>query len=161
IVAVLHDAGYAVGAVEVPDAGEVAGVNDRIQLARVEAELRRRINREWMARGVTMVDPDHTYVDTTVDLAPDVSLYPGTVLQGTTRVGPGAEIGPNTHLADCAVGARAVVTATVGRAAEVGADAQVGPWAYLPPGFRVPPGRATGPGFAGSVEEDEPGPEER
>ena len=151
IVAVLHDAGYAVGSFEVADAGEVAGVNDRVQLARVEGELRRRINRTWLARGVTMIDPDATYLDVTVELAPDVTLYPGTLLQGSTRVASGAEIGPNTHLADCGVGERASVSTTVGRAAEIGHDAQVGPWAHLPPGTRVAPGCATGPGFTGSL----------
>lgn len=151
IVAVLHDAGYPVGALQVADPGEVAGVNDRVQLAAAEAELRRRVNRAWLARGVTLVDPEHTYLDVTVELAPDACVYPGTLLQGTTVVAAGAEIGPNCHLVDCNVGPRAVVTATVGRTAEVGADAVVGPWAYLPPGCRVAPGRVTGPGFAGSV----------
>lgn len=151
IVGVLHDAGYGIGSLLVDEPSEAAGVNDRAQLAAVEAELRRRVNRGWLARGVTMIDPDHTYLDTTVELAADVCIYPGTVLQGRTRVAAGAEIGPNTQLVDCTIGLRAVVTATVGRAADVGADAQVGPWAYLPPGCRVPPGRVTGPGFTGSV----------
>jgi bifunctional UDP-N-acetylglucosamine pyrophosphorylase/glucosamine-1-phosphate N-acetyltransferase len=150
IVAVLHDAGYAVASLEVDDPGDVAGVNDRVQLSRVEAELRRRINLGWLQRGVTMVDPAQTYVDTTVVLARDVTLYPGTLLQGTTTVDAGAEIGPNTQLSDCVVGARAVVASSVGRAASVGADAQVGPWAYLPPGTEVPAGTITGPGFTGS-----------
>jgi bifunctional UDP-N-acetylglucosamine pyrophosphorylase/glucosamine-1-phosphate N-acetyltransferase len=149
IVAVLHDAGYPVAALEVDDPGDVAGVNDRVQLSRVEAELRRRINLGWLQRGVTMVDPAQTYLDTTVVLAPDVTLYPGTLLQGTTTVADGAEIGPNTQLSDCTVGARAVVSASVGRAASIGADAQVGPWAYLPPASRVPAGMVTGPGFTG------------
>jgi bifunctional UDP-N-acetylglucosamine pyrophosphorylase/glucosamine-1-phosphate N-acetyltransferase len=154
IVAVLHDAGYAVASVEVDDPGDVAGVNDRVQLSRVEAELRRRINLTWLRRGVTMVDPAATYLDTTVVLARDVTLYPGTVLQGTTTVAGGAEIGPNTQLSDCVVGARAVVSASVGRAASIGADAQVGPWAYLPPATRVPAGMVTGPGFTGGEEPD-------
>jgi bifunctional UDP-N-acetylglucosamine pyrophosphorylase/glucosamine-1-phosphate N-acetyltransferase len=149
VVGVLHDAGYAVASLVVDDAGEVAGVNDRVQLARVEAELRRRINLWWLQRGVTMVDPAQTYLDTTVALATDVTLYPGTLLQGTTIVAAGAEIGPNTQLADCVVGARATVSTTVGRAARIGADAQVGPWAYLPPGAEVAAGTVTGPGFSG------------
>ncbi len=150
IVAVLHDAGYAVASLEVDDAGDVAGVNDRVQLSRVEAELRRRINLGWLQQGVTMVDPLQTYLDTTVVLARDVTLYPGTLLQGSTTVASGAEIGPNTQLSDCSVGAGAVVAATVGRAASVGADARIGPWAYLPPGTRVASGTVTGPGFTGS-----------
>jgi bifunctional UDP-N-acetylglucosamine pyrophosphorylase / glucosamine-1-phosphate N-acetyltransferase len=150
IVAVLHDAGYAVGSMVVADSSEVAGVNDRVQLARAEGELRRRINLDWLRRGVTMVDPDHTYLDTTVQLASDVTIYPGTLLQGSTTVDTGAEIGPNTHLADCAVGPGAVVTTTVGTAADIGADARVGPWAYLPPGTKVEAGEVTGPNWSGA-----------
>jgi bifunctional UDP-N-acetylglucosamine pyrophosphorylase/glucosamine-1-phosphate N-acetyltransferase len=150
IVAVLHNAGYAVGSMVVADSGEVAGVNDRIQLARAEGELRRRINLDWLRRGVTMLDPDHTYLDTTVQLASDVTIYPGTLLQGSTSVATGAEIGPNTHLADCTVGPGAVVTTTVGTAAHIGADATVGPWAYLPPGTKVEAGEVTGPGWSGA-----------
>ena len=158
VVGVLHDAGYEVGAHPVADAGEVAGVNDRVQLAKVEAELRRRINHSWLARGVTLVDPAQTYLDTTVVLDRDVTIYPGSVLQGATTIGPGAEIGPNTQLVDCRVGARAVVSATVGRGAEVGAGAQVGPWAYLPPGSAVEAGRVTGPGFTGMFPGSRPAP---
>ena len=152
VVGVLYEAGHKVGSVVVDDTMEVAGVNDRAQLAVAEAELRDRINERWMRRGVTMIDPEHTYVDTTVELSADVVLYPGTHLQGRTEVAGGAELGPNTQLCDCSVGARAAVTATIGRGAEIGADAQVGPWAYLPPGTRLPPGMVTGACFTGSSE---------
>ena len=150
VIGVLHDAGYDVVSMVTPDNMETAGVNDRHQLSIAEAELRARINERWMRRGVTMVDPEATYVDTTVELGTDVVLYPGTHLQGRTIVEAGAELGPNTQLADCRVGARALVSATVGRNAEVGEDARVGPWAFLPPGTRVPPGAVTGAGFTGS-----------
>ena len=147
VIAVLHDAGYPVVAMAVEDSMEAAGVNDRHQLSVAEAELRSRINERWMRRGVTMVDPEATYIDTTVELGTDVVLYPGTHLQGTTVVERGAELGPNTQLSDCRVGAGAVVTATVGHNSEIGADARVGPWAYLAPGTRVGPGEVTGAGF--------------
>ncbi len=140
VIGVLHDAGYPVVSMVIDDPMEAAGVNDRAQLAVAEAELRARINERWMRRGVTMVDPEATYLDTTVELDADVVLYPGTHLQGQTVVSSGAELGPNTQLADCTVGPNAVVTATIGRNAEIGADAQVGPWAYLPPGTRIAPG---------------------
>ena len=71
-----------------------------MQLAEAEAELRARTNKAWLEAGVTMVDPAQTYVDVTVELSPDVTLFPGTILQGTTVVGPGAEIGPATRLVD-------------------------------------------------------------
>lgn len=148
-IGVLHHAGYPVTSLAIDDPMEAAGVNDRHQLAVAEAELRDRINERWMRRGVTMVDPEATYVDTTVELATDVVLYPGTHLQGFTVVEAGAELGPHTQLADCRVGAHAVVTATIGRNAEIGADARVGPWAYLPPGTRVAPESSTGACFTG------------
>jgi bifunctional UDP-N-acetylglucosamine pyrophosphorylase/glucosamine-1-phosphate N-acetyltransferase len=152
-VAVLHDAGYSVESVVADDPVEASGVNDRQQLAVAEAELRHRINDRWMRRGVTMIDPAHTYVDVTVELSSDVVLYPGTHLQGHTVVAGGAELGPNTQLSDCTIGPHAVVTATIGRNATVGADATVGPWGYLPPGTTVQSGLVTGPCFTGGSDD--------
>jgi bifunctional UDP-N-acetylglucosamine pyrophosphorylase/glucosamine-1-phosphate N-acetyltransferase len=153
IVAVLHDAGYPVTSLLVEDSMEVAGVNDRAQLAVAEAELRDRINERWMRRGVTMLDPERTYVDTSVNLAADVTLFPGTLLQGSTMIATGCEIGPNSHLVDCIVGERATVANSVARSAEIGAEAIVGPFATIAPGGRVAPGTVTGPGFIGSSDE--------
>ena len=146
--AVLHDAGYNVISMVVPDPMEAAGVNDRAQLAIAEAELRDRTNERWMRRGVTMLDPERTYIDASVELAADVTLFPGTLLQGNTVVRAGAELGPDVRLVDCVVGERAVVEQTVGRQAEIGDDARVGPFASLQPGARVAPGTVTGPFFA-------------
>ena len=149
IIAVLHDAGYPVTSMLVGDSMEVAGVNDRAQLAVAEAELRDRINERWMRRGVTMLDPERTYVDTSVSLAADVTLFPGTLLQGNTVIATGCEVGPNSHLVDCVVGERATVANSVARSAEIGAEAVVGPYATIAPGGRVPPGLVTGPYFVG------------
>ncbi len=154
-VAVLHDAGYPVEAMVVDDPMEAAGVNDRHQLAIAEAELRDRINERWMRRGVTMLDPEHTYIDTTAELSADVVLYPNTHLQGRTVVATGAELGPSTQLCDCDIGPGAVVTATIGHNASVGADARVGPWAHLPPGTKVSPGEVTGACFTGGSAPDD------
>ncbi|CAN5290405.1 hypothetical protein BH18ACT4_BH18ACT4_07960 [soil metagenome] len=152
VIGVLHQAGYPVVAVVAGDAAETQGVNDRRQLALAEAELRRRINQRWLDRWVTMVDPLRTYVDATVRLAADVTLFPGALLQGTTVVGEGSEIGPETHLVDCVVGAGAVVEHTVGRDADIGSGAVVGPFAVLEPGAVVAPGRRTGPFYTGAGE---------
>ena len=152
VVEVLAGAGYMVSAVVVDEPADTQGVNDRLQLASAEAELRRRTNEAWMRKGVTMVDPARTYVDATVDLAPDVTLFPGTILQGSCTIGAGAELGPNTRLVDCVVGAGSVVENTVGRDAEVGEDAHLGPFAVLEPGSSVPDGARPGPFYtAGST----------
>ncbi len=157
VVSVLHEAGYPVHAL-VADADETHGVNDRRQLASAEAELRRRTNDYWMANGVTMVDPAMTYLDRTVRLANDVTLFPGTMLQGRTVVDEGVEIGPNTRLVDCRVGAHAVVTTTTGQQADVGAGAIVGPYASLPPGSLVPEGAVTGAFYTAPGPDDGPVP---
>lgn len=148
-VAVLRDAGYPLAAVAAPDPFEAAGVNDRAQLAEAEAVLRRRINERFMRRGVTMTDPQTTYCDATVRIDEDVTVHPGTVLEGATAIGRGAVIGPNAHLVDCTVGAGARVAHSAGEQAVIGADAVVGPYAHLPAGSRLAPGSVTGPFFRG------------
>jgi bifunctional UDP-N-acetylglucosamine pyrophosphorylase/glucosamine-1-phosphate N-acetyltransferase len=133
-VAVAAGAGHRVGALEIDDVWQTEGVNTREQLASLGAELNRRTLRRWMAEGVEVVDPPTTWVDVTVELAPDVSLKPGVQLHGSTRVGRGAAIGPDTTLSDVEVGERASVVRTHGSGALIGAGALVGPFAYLRPG---------------------------
>jgi bifunctional UDP-N-acetylglucosamine pyrophosphorylase/glucosamine-1-phosphate N-acetyltransferase len=152
VIAVLHDAGHPVDTVTVDDPAEVQGVNDRAQLAAVEAELRRRITRRWLLAGVTMLDPASTYIDTTVELGRDVTLFPGTMLQGRTVVGKRVEIGPHTRLVDCTIGDGAVVTHSVAVDSEIGARSVVGPFAALPAGSSVAPGERTGPFYTGGRE---------
>lgn len=145
VIEVLSQAGHKIESLLGNDPLEMSGVNDRAQLAQVEAQLRRRTNELWMAAGVTMVDPATTYVDTSVRLGTDVTLFPGSMLQGRTTVGDGAEIGPNSRLVDCTVGARAIVQETIAELATIGDDATVGPFAHLAPGTLIAPGAATGP----------------
>ncbi len=91
-----------------------------------------------------MLDPDHTYIDATVELAPDVTLYPGTILQGSTTVAEGSEIGPDTRLVDCQIGSGSRVEKTTGEAAVVGADCHVGPFAVLNAGSEIATATITG-----------------
>ncbi len=142
------------GAVEVDDAADAEGINDRTQLAAAEAELRRRTNQRWMEAGVSLVDPANTYLDATVKLEADVTIFPGTILQGSTIIGAGAEIGPHTRLVDCVVGPGAVVEQSNGRDAEIGAGATVGPYAVLTPGASVAEGQTTGPFYAAGGPDD-------
>jgi bifunctional UDP-N-acetylglucosamine pyrophosphorylase/glucosamine-1-phosphate N-acetyltransferase len=154
VIRVLAGAGHPVATFETDDPTEILEVNDRVQLVRAEAELRRRTNLSWLQQGVTMVDPDRTYIDTTVSLAPDVTIFPDVILQGRTAVGESVELGPNTRLVDCAIGARARLEQTTGRDAEVGPDAIVGPFAYLPPGSTVASGSVTGSFYTAPLTDD-------
>jgi bifunctional UDP-N-acetylglucosamine pyrophosphorylase/glucosamine-1-phosphate N-acetyltransferase len=143
VVAVLGAMGHRIGCVQAP-AQETQGVNDRWQLALAERELRSRTNRAWLLNGVTMLDPRQTFVDVTVHIGRDVTLYPGTILQGNTTVGDGCEIGPDSRLVDCVVGQGCTVQYSVGVEAEIGDRARVGPYAHLPAGSSVAAGAVTG-----------------
>ncbi|OLR90318.1 UDP-N-acetylglucosamine diphosphorylase/glucosamine-1-phosphate N-acetyltransferase [Actinokineospora bangkokensis] len=136
--------GRRVGALVCSDAWLTEGVNDRVQLARIGAELNRRTVERWMRSGVTVVDPATTWIDLDVELARDVVVEPGVQLRGRTVVGEGAVLGPDTTLTDVTVGARASVVRAHGSGAEVGAGATVGPFAYLRPGTRLGAGGKIG-----------------
>jgi bifunctional UDP-N-acetylglucosamine pyrophosphorylase / glucosamine-1-phosphate N-acetyltransferase len=151
VVEVLASMGHRVGCVEAP-AEETQGVNDRWQLALVERELRSRTNRQWLLDGVTMLDPRQTFIDVTVRIGRDVTIYPGTILQGHTVIGDDCELGPDIRLLDCVVGDGARIEHTVAEEAEVGADARVGPFAYLRPGASVAKGSVTGAFYTGGAE---------
>ncbi len=144
-VSVLFNAGYQVRSLILADSMEAAGVNDRAQLAVAEAELRDRINERWMRRGVTMWDPERTYVDAEVMLSPDVSLLPGVILRGRCEVGEGSEIGPNCVLTDTTVGTHAVVTESRCDRSTIGEGARIGPYCVLRPGADVGAGVVIAP----------------
>ncbi len=154
VISVLAGMGHRIGAVRA-DIEETQGVNDRWQLALAEQELRSRTNRRWLLNGVTMFDPHQTFIDIDVEIGQDVSLLPGTILQGRTVIGSGSEIGPNTRLVDCQVGQRTTVDSTVAVEAVIGDDAHIGPFAYLEPGTRITDGRHTG-AFYDSSKDDRP-----
>lgn len=150
VISVLGSMGHRIGCVQAPSR-ETQGVNDRWQLAKAERELRARTNRGWLMNGVTMLDPRQTFIDVTVTIGRDVTLYPGTILQGATTVGDACEIGPDTRLVDCAIGSEAIVDHTVGHAAEVGPGAVVGPYAHLPEGSAVVANTTTGAFYTAPV----------
>jgi bifunctional UDP-N-acetylglucosamine pyrophosphorylase/glucosamine-1-phosphate N-acetyltransferase len=118
---------------------EVSGINDRVDLATVEAGARRRINEAWMRAGVTMVDPGATYIDADVGpLGKDVWLGPGVVLRGKTMLGDRVRVDAGAVLTDVTVGAdtyikpSSVLTETV-----VGDRVEVGPFSHCRPGTRL------------------------
>lgn len=136
--------GQVVSAYPIEDVWQVEGVNDRVQLSRLNVELNRRVLERWMRAGVTVVDPASTWVHASVDLAADVTLLPGTSLEGATSVAAGAVVGPDTSLVDVEVGENARVTRTTASLSVIGADTSVGPYAYLRPGTRLDVGGKIG-----------------
>lgn len=134
VLAILREEGHRVGAHVASDHVEVEGVNDRVQLAFVRKVLNRRLLEAHMRAGVTIVDPDSTWIDVGVEISPDVVIHPGTQLHGQTRIETGAEVGPASTLTGTTVGEGAVVRNAVCDGAVIGPEVSVGPYAYLRPG---------------------------
>ncbi|MDF2830197.1 MAG: UDP-N-acetylglucosamine diphosphorylase/glucosamine-phosphate N-acetyltransferase [Mycobacterium sp.] len=133
-ISIVRQSGHVVRARHLDDSALVAGVNDRVQLADLAAELNRRIVARHQRAGVTVIDPATTWVDVDVTIGQDTVVRPGTQLLGTTTVGAQCEIGPDTTLTDVSVGDGASVIRTHGTSSAIGPGAVVGPFTYLRPG---------------------------
>jgi bifunctional UDP-N-acetylglucosamine pyrophosphorylase/glucosamine-1-phosphate N-acetyltransferase len=133
----LVEEGAPTAAVQAPDPDDVLGCNDRRELAERRRTLNDRVLDELMRAGVTVVDPQTTWVDVTVQVGADTVLEPGTQLRGTTTVGSRAVVGPDTTLEDCTVADGASVVRSHCLGAVIGAVATVGPFSYLRPGTRL------------------------
>jgi bifunctional UDP-N-acetylglucosamine pyrophosphorylase / glucosamine-1-phosphate N-acetyltransferase len=129
--AILRADGHPVGSARCADFDEVQGVNNQAQLARTRRVLNERLVGHWMAAGVTIVDPNTTWIDVDVRLESGARICPSTQLEGRTVVGAGACIGPGTTLRNTAVGAGATVIQSVCESAEIAPGATVGPFAHL------------------------------
>lgn len=117
---------------------DLHGINDRADLARCEAVLRRRILHAHALAGVTVRDPESTYVDAEVRIDPDVTLEPGVVLRGQTIIGEGARIDVGCVLEDVAIAPNAVVLPyTVATSSAIGERARIGPFSHLRPDSEI------------------------
>jgi bifunctional UDP-N-acetylglucosamine pyrophosphorylase/glucosamine-1-phosphate N-acetyltransferase len=140
----LREAGHTVAAHLADDLAVTMGVNNRADLAAVEAEARRRILEAHMLAGVTVVDPGSTWIDANVEIGPDARIEPGTSLRGATEIGGGAVVGPLTTLTDSTVGVGSTVVHSYLVECEVREGCSVGPFAYLRPGAVLHDGAKAG-----------------
>jgi bifunctional UDP-N-acetylglucosamine pyrophosphorylase / glucosamine-1-phosphate N-acetyltransferase len=134
VIAILRGDGLVIHARHVDDSALVAGVNNRVQLAELGAELNRRIVAAHQMAGVTVVDPATTWIDVDVTIGRDTVVHPGTQLHGRTQIGTHCVVGPDSTLTDVTVGDGASVVRTHGSESSIGAGATVGPFTYLRPG---------------------------
>ena len=125
--------GYRIEALVCDDAAECMGVNDRAQLASAAKHLRRRINAKLMEDGVTIIDPDNTYIDAGVKIGRDTVVYPGVVLQGSTQIGENTMLYPGSRISNSTIGSNTLVQNSVILESQVGDNTTVGPYAYLRP----------------------------
>lgn len=129
--------GLPVQATVMNDLEETIGVNTRIHLSEVETAMRRRINREHMLNGVTMIDPASTYIEAGVAIGRDTTLMPNTYLHGETEIGEGNLIGPNAIIRDSKIGNRCKILASVMEGAILEDDVDMGPFARLRKGAHL------------------------
>ena len=140
VLEILKKKGEKIFAVAADDYEETLGVNSRAQLAASEKILRRRKNEALMADGVTLMDPDATYVDADVRVGRDTVLYPGTWLEGATVVGEGCEIGPSARFQDVKVGAHVTAHFCYAHECEIADGVTLGPYVHIRPATKLAAG---------------------
>ena len=136
--------GRTVNAVLSKDSVEFTGINDRVQLAEVEQVMRRRVLRNLMESGVTVVDPASTFVDRGVVVGRDTIIYPFTLLEGRTVIGEDCVIGPGSHLVNTTVGSGVTIQNSIVLGSLIGDDCAIGPFSYLRPETRLEKGVKVG-----------------
>jgi bifunctional UDP-N-acetylglucosamine pyrophosphorylase/glucosamine-1-phosphate N-acetyltransferase len=137
VLGIVRSQGLRVSAHLIDDLWQTEGVNDRVQLSRLGAELNRRIVEGWMRAGVTVVDPATTWIDADVTLGRDVTIHQQTQIHGASTIGDDVVLGPDTTLTDVSIGRGATVIRTHGSLAVIGEGATVGPFSYLRPGTEL------------------------
>jgi bifunctional UDP-N-acetylglucosamine pyrophosphorylase/glucosamine-1-phosphate N-acetyltransferase len=126
-----------VATLEVEDDGTLLGINDRLQLADAEVEMRLRINEAHMRAGVTLQDPASTLIDAGVEIAPDVTIEPAVILRGNTVIERDAIIRSGSQVFDTRIGERSVVWASVLEGSVVDSDVTIGPFSHVRGGAHI------------------------
>ena len=129
---ILNDGGI-VEVYRTNDVEEIMGVNDRVMLSRAEKAMQRRTNHYHMLNGVTIIDPDSTFIGQTLQLAVIQSLEPGVRINGRTEIGEDVVIGQYSEINNSTIENGACIQQSVVNDAS-GANTKVGPFAQLRPG---------------------------
>ena len=119
------------------DESVFTGINTQVQLAEAVAHMRRRINNQHMLNGVRIIAPDTVFIDHAAEIAPDVVIYPGCIIEGASKIAEGAILSMNTHVIDSIIHQGVKLESSVLIEAEVGAGSTIGPFAYLRPGTKI------------------------
>lgn len=133
VLEIARTAGHSVGAHVAADPQELAGVNDRVQLAAAGRELNRRMVDKAMRGGATIIDPETTWIGVNVTIGTDVTIHPGTQLWGATSIADNAEVGPDSTLTNMQIGTGASVVRTHGSDSVIGVNAKIGPFTFIRP----------------------------
>lgn len=137
VLSILREQGEKIWAVAADDYESTLGINSRLQLSGAEKILRRRKNIELMNNGVTLMDPDTTYVDADVQVGADTVIYPGTWLEGRTVVGECCELGPNSRFSDAKIGDHVQAQFTYAHECIIDSGVVMGPYVHIRPNSHI------------------------
>lgn len=140
LVGIAVNQGKYVQTIQVDDPTEMIGINTRIHLAEATAIMRRRINQDWMLAGVTIIDPERSYIEPGISIGQDTVVWPGTYLLGNTEIGTDCNIGPDTFIRDTKIGNRCDVLSSVLDHAVMEDDVDIGPYGHLRSGAHLASG---------------------
>lgn len=137
VIEILKKQGYRVGAYVIEDSTEINGVNTRVQLAFSEKVMRSRINEKHMLNGITIIDPDNTYIENTVEIGRDTIIYPGVILEGDTIIGERCVIGHNTKVFNSRIRDNVKIETSTILNSTIDEGSTIGPYAYLRPDSHI------------------------
>ncbi len=133
VIEILKNKSEKVSAFLTPNFDETLGVNDRVALAQAEKTMKLRINEYHMRNGVSIIDPDNTYIQPDVVIEQDVVIYPGSMISGTSVIKERAIIGPNSEITNCEIGEETIVKQSVATNSKIGNRVNIGPFAHIRP----------------------------
>ncbi|HLS35633.1 MAG TPA: bifunctional UDP-N-acetylglucosamine diphosphorylase/glucosamine-1-phosphate N-acetyltransferase GlmU [Bacillota bacterium] len=137
VIEILKNEGETVEAYLTFDFDETIGINDRVALAEAEKILKRRINEAHMRNGVTIIDPENSYIGPDVEISQDVVIHPGVVITGKTYIKSHVEIGPHSEIENCTIGEHTLITQSVVKDSVIGKRNYIGPYAHIRPGSKI------------------------
>ena len=133
VIGILQAEGARVSAHVTNDFSETLGVNDRVVLSQAEHVMRNRLAEMHMRNGVTIINPENTYISADAEIGRDTILQPGTMIEGYTKIGEGCTIGPNSQIVNSIIGDETTIHSSVIEESSIGSNTAVGPFAHIRP----------------------------
>ncbi|WP_172373696.1 bifunctional UDP-N-acetylglucosamine diphosphorylase/glucosamine-1-phosphate N-acetyltransferase GlmU [Sporosarcina jiandibaonis] len=133
VIGILQAEGARVSAHVTNDFSETLGVNDRVVLSQAERVMRNRLAEMHMRNGVTIISPENTYISADAEIGRDTILQPGTMIEGSTKIGEGCTIGPNSQIFNSVIGNETTIHSSVIEESSIGSNTSVGPFAHIRP----------------------------
>lgn len=137
VIEILKKQGEIVTAFQTPNFDETLGINDRVALSQAECIMKKRINDNHMKNGVTIIDPEHTYISSDAVIEQDTVIYPGSMIEGKTNISSDCIIGPNTEIKNCSIGKRTTIRYSVAHDSNIGDGVTIGPFSHIRPSSTI------------------------